>query len=316
MSPDSRPFVHIIAHYSKSKDLDAPYRADYVLNRLISLYKAGNKHLSPTLFSIVAVIESYAYAYHPDAGTNADRLLKIIRTLKTDYNNTKMEVTTNVMNSVLLAWANSGDRSAGYNAQQHLDDMETRYKNGETSVQPDSRSYGLVLSAWSKSNSPEKARQAATLLRRMEKERSSGNFSLKVDEHAYSLVINTCAFCNDDIALEVEAFEIALSLFEEMIESPSAPAPTSLTYGWFIQACGRLRAEESHRMTALEKAFRRCCEDGLLNDFVLHRLKGATTEANFWDLIGTGVKSREPVKSKVSLERLPVEWRRNIKSTA
>jgi hypothetical protein len=310
VKPDTRSFTHIISYYSRSKEMDAPYRAEYVLNRLVSLYKSGHENLEPNLFAITTVMDSYTYAGHPDAGNNAERLLKLIRNLRDEYSSPKMKVSTAVMNSVLLAWVNSGAENSGYRADLHLAEMEASYRNGDNALQPDTRSYGLALSAWSKSNSPEKARRALELLRHMEQQQSEGNNQVHVDEHAYSLVINTCAFCNAAVDVEIDAFDIAVSLFDEMLES-SGRQPSSLTYGWFIQACGRLHVDESRRAAAIEKAFTRCCEAGLLSDFVLHRLKGAAADELFWDLIGPWLSTNtswERKKQKVSLDQLPKAW--------
>jgi hypothetical protein len=38
------------------------------------------------------------------------------------------------------------------------------------------------------------------------------------DKHAYSLVINTCAFSNADINAKREAFDIALTVMDELLD--------------------------------------------------------------------------------------------------
>ena len=312
VKPDARSFKQIISHwYSRSNnELDAPYRAEYILNRMVSLFKSGHKHLAPSLFSIKTVMESYARAKHRDAGRNAERLLKLIRDLDKKYDTPDMAVTTAVMNSVLLAWANSGDENAGSRAESHLDAMETNYSSGRTALKPNAKSYGYVISAWSKSNSPEKARRAFSVLRRMEVQQAEGNELVKVDAHAYSLAINACAFQNSDVDAESNAFQIAVSLFDRMLESTEL-SPSSLTFGWFIQACGRLRVDNCARDSAIEKAFTACCEKGLVNDFVLQRLKGASTDALFATLVSPGRKNCRVKKRRVSIDLLPSAWKRN-----
>jgi pentatricopeptide repeat protein len=312
VKPDRESFNAIIAHWynRSSAELDAPYRAEYLLNRMVSLLKSGHSSLAPTLFAITTVMESYARANHADAGRNAERLLKLIRDLN-EMHNTQMTVTTTVMNSVLYAWANSGEDSAGQRAEFHLDEMETRYYFGNDALKPNSKSYGYVISAWSKSKSPEKAQRALRVLRRLETQgKIDGNDLVVVDDHAYSLVVNACAFCNGAVDVEREAFDIAVSLLNEMMAS-STVVPSSLTFGWFIQACGRLRVDKSAREDALGNAFNLCCKAGLVNEFVLHRLKGATSESQFEILVGHGLRNGNVKKEHLSLDKLPPAWRRN-----
>ncbi len=316
VGPDTRTYRYIMSHYSRSSNVDAPYRAEYVLNRMISLYKSGHRHLEPSLSMFTTVMDSYSYANHPDAGNNAERLLRLIRELERSYGCSHLVAHTAVMNSVLMAHATSAakEEQASFRAEELLLDMERSYAAGDASLQPDTKSYGLVLSAWSKSCSSHKARRALQLLRRMEQAQREGNDRVKVDEHAYSLVINTCAFCNDAIDVEIDAFEIAVQIFDEMLSS-SDNSPSSLTYGWFIQACGRLRVSKEDCAKAIEKAFKRCCDDGLLNDFVFHRLKGAASDEVFLSLLSGPALSnlKDARKQKVSIHQLPFDWRRNCK---
>ena len=316
VQPDTRSFSHIITHYSRSSEMDAPYRAEYVMNRMLALYKSGHTNLVPSLRIILTVMDKYSYSNHPDAGRNAERLLKLIQDLSEEYNTPKLVINTAVINSVMLAWANSGDECAAHHAEFHLQEMETSFEHGKMELQPDTRSYGLVLSAWSKSSNPEKAKRSLELYRHMEEVQKQEGSDVHVCEHAASLVINACAFSNAAPEDEAAAFEIAVSLFDEMLSSDDKK-PSSLTYGWFLQACGRLGVANERRMSSIEKAFTHCCEAGLLNDFVFHRFKGATTEEQFWDLIGpwTSMKPHwERKKSRMTLEHLPSDGTKNCTS--
>lgn len=307
--PDARSFVHIIAYYGRSKAPDAPYRAEYLLTRMVSRFKDGQANLAPPQFAIEKVINGYAHAGHPDAGRNADRLLKLIRQLKKDYGASKLVVNTSLMNSVLFSWSSCGDETAGNRAENLLDEMEASFKNGVTEMQPDSRSYGLVLSAWSKSTCVDKFRRALRILRRMEQQQESGNRFVSVDEHARSLVINTCGFSNAGTEIESDAFNVAVTIFHEMLDADHK-RPSSLSFGWFIQAMGRLRVDQEKKSAQIEKAFKLCCEAGLVNDFVLHRLKGAAPESLYQILLQPATPARSERK-RVHLAQLPSAWKRN-----
>jgi pentatricopeptide repeat protein len=167
--PDLRSFTHIIAYYGRKKEmLDAPYRAEYVLNRLVSLFKSGHTNLSPNVFSVTTVMDSYSQHKHPDAGECAERLLRLMIKLRDDFGADQLEVNTGVMNCVLYAWASCGDDDAGRRADMLLRDMENRFDQGVLELRPNARSYCLVLSAWSKSGCFDKAERALEVLQRME----------------------------------------------------------------------------------------------------------------------------------------------------
>jgi hypothetical protein len=207
--------------------------------------------------------------------------------------------------SLLSAWASSGDEEAGHRTELHLDEMERSCANGDLAKCPDTRSYLTVLSAWSKSTSFDKAERALGVFRRMERQVKLGNGCVTLEEHAYSLVINACAFSNASEETESEAFRIALMMLDELL-SAKHTSPESLTFGWFLQACGRLRVPSNRKAIHLKRAFARCCEDGLVSDFVLTRLRGATSDKLFEELVG-----RKP-KVGLSVSDLPPSWSRNV----
>lgn len=311
--PDSRSFTQIIGYYSKSRAMDAPYRAEYLLNRMVSLFKSGYKNLAPNNWAITQVMDSYSFARHADAGANAERLLKLVNRLKQDYGVWSLTVDTSVMNSVLFAWASCDNEDAGRRAESHLDEMEQNFEDGVMEIEPDTRSYGLVMTAWSKSSSLDKANRALQILRRMQEQQQKGNPNVVVGEHAYSVVINTCAFSNANPDVEAEAFDIAVTMLDELISSDSC-SPQSLTYGWFIQACGRLRVPDRIKNTQILRAFKLCGDDGLVNDFVFQRFKVAASETTFRlamaPVLGN-VSTTDEKRPRVSFSDLPTEWTRH-----
>jgi hypothetical protein len=191
--------------------------------------------------------------------------------------------------------------------------MERSCSSGDADTRPDSRSYMLVLSAWSKSASFDKAERSLAILRRMEEQVERGNPRVAVEEHAYSLVINACAFSNASEEAEAKAFRIAVTVFDKILRSKSI-RPESLTYGWFLQACGRLRLPPDQKEPQIRRAFVRCCRDGLVSDFVLNRLRGATSDALFEELVVsfcTVRSKRRRTSSVIGVSDLPSSWSRN-----
>jgi hypothetical protein len=313
--PDNRSFLQILSHYAKSKELDSPYRAEYVLNRMVSMFKAGKKELAPTTYAIKTVVSGYALAKHPDAGRNADRMLKLLKELRDRYGLTRLVLDTTFMNSVLFAWSTCGDENAGIHAESHLSNMESMSDEGNMEISPDAKSYELVLTAWCKSRCKTKAVEALRVLRRMQHRSSMKGSAIEVDNHAFSLVINACAFSHTDSAFDSEqVFGIATDILNELVTS-STMQPSSLSYGWYLQACMRLRLPENVKLASIERAFRLCCDDGLLNDFVLYRLKQATTDQQFARIISQGnprppyMASVQGIRDRCTIDSLPRKWR-------
>jgi hypothetical protein len=317
--PSARTFTRIIHHYQKSAAPDSCYRAEYNLNRMIDLFKAGHRGLEPDNLPFGMVMDAYSRARHPDCGITAERLLKQMRDLQQKEGATKVVIDSKVIYNVLFSWSISGDDDAGRRAEHHLDFMERKYEKGDEHLKPDNRSYGLVLNAWSKSNSFEKARRALNVLKRMEAQEKKGNTDVRPNEHCLSLVINACAFTNSGPEAEAEAFQIALSVFNRMLDSDDCQ-PSSLTYGWFIQACGRLSGPQKQKEEQVERAWKLCCKNGLVNAFVLQRFTGAASDPLYKKLmdpallkIKSGQKTKEQLKFSISPSDLPKQWSRNWK---
>jgi hypothetical protein len=296
------------------------------LNRWIALYQSGrvinNKSIEPSKQGFKLVMDCYASSKHRNAGKTAERLLRVMKHLAKDFPELQNNLVadTAIMNSVLFSWANSGDGEAGRLAEAHLNDMEQEQESRDdsrririqTAIAPDAKSYEYVLNAWSKSNAFDKARRALLVLRRLEKKKDLLlQMDTKANEYAHSLVINACAFSsNADPATQLEAFNIAVSVFDQL--ALNGTASSSLTFGWFIQACGRLQAPMDVKLQQIEKAFRLCCERGLVSDFVFKRLKGAVSESFLQHLLAAEGATDMNKRPTLLISDLPKSWTRRV----
>lgn len=315
----TRTFTKLIHYYRKSSAPDAPYRAEYILNRMIALFKEGKNELEPDKFAFGVVMDAYSSARHPDSGTTAERLLKQMKDLHTKDGAKNLVVDSSVIYNVLFAWSISGDEDAGLRAELHLDNMERKFEAGNQNMKPDIRSYGLVLNAWSKSNCFDKARRALNVIKRMEVQQQKANTNVRPNEHCLSLVINACAFTNSGPEAEAEAFQIAVSVFDRMLDSDDC-RPSSLAYGWFLQACGRLSTSSIKSAEQIERAWTLSCDSGLVNAFVLQRFTGAAPDELYKKLmkpvlqnLDCSFSTKEQLKFKIGPSDLPKDWTVNTK---
>lgn len=153
--------------------------------------------------------------------------MKTVRTLMAEGAQ-NLVVNTAILNSVLLAYSMCKDDNAGLSAENHLNEMESAFTDGDNNMQPTSRSYTLVLSAWSKSNCSYKFRRALSVLRRMDRMEKAQNKLVEVDAYALGLVINACGFSNDSVEVEAEAFSVAVKIYCTMTRKHD---PNSLCFG-------------------------------------------------------------------------------------
>eukprot|EP00535_Pseudo-nitzschia_heimii_P005540 CAMPEP_0197187390 /NCGR_PEP_ID=MMETSP1423-20130617/15767_1 /TAXON_ID=476441 /ORGANISM="Pseudo-nitzschia heimii, Strain UNC1101" /LENGTH=1092 /DNA_ID=CAMNT_0042638951 /DNA_START=108 /DNA_END=3386 /DNA_ORIENTATION=- len=314
---DIKSFTSILGYYKRqTKAIDAPYRAQYLLNRLISLYKAGHIHLSPHVSCFTNVMEAYAAQRHRDAGVYSEEILRNMIILQKNYNASNIEVNTGVMNHVLHSWAEStGHNDAGARAEHILTLMEKKSGEGASSMAPNYKSFNLVLRAWSKSTSPNKAENAFDILQRAKK-----RYQRHPNDYTYSLVIRACAYSNNSgPKIQKKAYGIAVRVMNELIDGVSGnyTEPSSATYAWFFQVTARLQAPELCKEQDIRRIFSRCCRNGRVSDFVLQSMKQATSESFFTEIlreclnVTTSCPDQENIpisKQTIKLTDLPKQW--------
>ena len=314
-----KSFTSILGYYSQqTKVVDSPYRAQYILTRLIELFKNGNTQLSPHVSCFTNVMEAYAAQRHHDGGECSEELLRSMIKLQRKYNARHLEVNTGVMNCVLNSWAESlGNDQAGVKAEHILDLMERSDTVNKFKMMPNHRTYNLVLKAISKSSfPPNKAEKALDILHRGKKRYLDGKLNALPSEYTYSLVIHACAFSvNADPDMKMKAFEIANDVMTELIDDGTEPSPA--TYGWFFQVCGRLRIPEESIKDDIKRIFSRCCDKGRFSEFVLQSLKQATSDTLFTNLMTEVLENNGDIFSQkrgadtrqiIKLSHLPKDW--------
>jgi pentatricopeptide repeat protein len=323
-----RSFTAILGYYGSQKQIaDSPYRAEYILNRLITLYQEGYSQLSPTVSCFTKVMDAYASQANQEAGPCAENLLKTMIKLKRDYGAEQLEVNTGVMNCVLNAWqASVGTEESGRRAERLLDLMEEKHDEGNFNMSPNFSSYTKVIATWSKSPVVDKADRALAVLNRMKKRVEAGALQVRTSDHAYGLVINACAFTPfTDPAQQMRLFEIAQEILNELLEVASREGdhrgPNAITYGWFFQALERLDIPEDLKYKSLERAFKICCTKGRLSQFAWSRMREATTGKQFMKLLRSDFPQLEDeisdgdAKKMINYSNLPMAWSR-IESSA
>jgi pentatricopeptide repeat protein len=314
-----RSFTAILGYYGhQSTVADSPYRAEYILNRLISLFQAGHEHLSPHVSCFTNVIDAYAAQRNRDAGQCAENIFQTMVKLKRNYGAQLIEINSGVVNTVLNAWeASAGSENAGPRAERLLDLMEKKSDEGIVEMSPTYSSYNKVIGTWAKSSSSNKVDRALEVLNRMKWRKMNGKLKSRIPEHSYALVINACAFSTArDPDEESRIFEIARNLFNELLSESekfsyrAEPSPT--TYGWFIQAIGNRALPKGVKFQVLKETFRRCCDKQRVNPFVLEKVKAACSDDEFAQLMPKRLNKRTKTEIRGEKERGNTKWLVNV----
>jgi len=158
-----------------------------------------------------------------------------------------------------------------------------------------------AINAWAKSRRFGKAYRAKSVLQKMVSMYEAGEIRAKPNVFMYTGVLNACAYSVGDAAEKRDAIAIAANTFKELCTSNYGP-PNHVTYATYITACKHLLPEGSARATSVGTVFKKCCQDGMVNDVVISRVKGALSSEQFREVLGNEPEGR-----------IPPEWSRNIK---
>ena len=122
--------------------------------------------------------------------------------------------------------------------------------------------------------------------------------------------MNACAFTKTEED-RMEALEIAFRVFD-WLSSRSDMHPDAYTFTILLSVCSNLlpKEDEESRYTYAEALFRKCCDAGHVNHFVLRKLRQTVTENEYTHLLSDEGK-RNPFNNN-----LPQEWIRNVKMTS
>ncbi len=186
---DIRHYNNVMNRIATSNKPNAGREAERILQHLIEIYKTyGDESVAPNKSSFNTVIKAYAKSGGKAAARNARRILNMMENPKSifaepvvegvsdngvvgnnavpivvndekrdsdDRGNDETKTLENIepdkvsCNSLLLAWANSGERDGGEKAEQLLERMEEVYKrSGNAAIKPDTLTYNAVIKVW------------------------------------------------------------------------------------------------------------------------------------------------------------------------
>lgn len=199
----------------------------------------------------------------------------------------------------LIQWGESDKTDRLVRARQLFDDAIARYRNGDERFKPITSHFNVLANTISQSDSPDKEMLVLNLFEEMEK---MGCTPCLV---SFNMLIKTCAAANEGTdERRKNAIRIAVSAFGSL--EAAGLSADSVTYTSMFRAMLNLMDNSTERTNALACVFRRCCEEGRLNQHIINTLLDATTNSaeDFQSITGIA-------RTGDDLRNLPAEWSRN-----
>ena len=301
--PDIISYNSVLNAFAKRGGPESAYLAEEMLNNLEKSYDSGVWNIQPDVYSYNICISAWG-----NCG-DANRAVALLDRMTSRTNegraNLKPDVTT--YNSVLHAWSQSSDRNAPVKALGLLEIMLRLYEGGDMTANPDVTSFTTVINAFSKSKFPRKARQTRDLLRRMKHLYDSGQSRMRPNVFVYAAVLNACAYTFGRSEEKEEALKVGIETYEEL-QSSSEIETNHVAYGSFIRLCRRLMPDDSRRNHFITRAFRQCCSDGQLGEYVVRQIRAVPNL--YVSLLQAHINHDD---GEVVYNDLPSSWTCNVK---
>jgi len=203
---------------------------------------------------------------------------------------------------LVIATQSRGRNASGAKIEQLLQIQEGLYDTTKAEdLKLDAWLGNVALQAIARSRDKKKAIRAKRVIERMK------NADDKLNEpsvRSYYTLLSACAYTEGTPEDNFEAFQIAVDALKELRESLDKE-PDSGCFGMFLKACANLMPENRKRDGVAENVFRKCCAEGLVNDFVLAEFERASSDALQLEVLGGFLDDNV---------RLPSEWSRNVET--
>ena len=200
--------------------------------------------------------------------------------------------------SLLSGLARSRQGPAGPRAEALLQEMKQVSGN-----KPNLIHWNAVLDAYAKSPYPDKTLS----IRRLWDEVASSH-DIVPDIISYNTVLAAAAnsFGKDE-KVKRNCLTLAFEIFGK-IQKDKGVRPTSLTYHYVFKVIRKFMPAGTKRFEFTSRIFQYCCNDGCINQHILHQLLQHLSEEEVRTLFGTALGPNEKLDLSVE-ERLPPEWR-------
>jgi len=236
VKPDVISYSAAVNAYARAavQDDRCATRAMEILDRMVVLFKRGDKGVKPNKRTYTSLINAFARIGKP---ATADEILSKMKKLH-EKGDKSLKPDTVCYSSVLDAYARLGGDDAAFRAEELIHEMEDIYNNGDNDVKPNTQSYRSVITALGRSKQPRAAEKAEQILDEMIYISSHGARDLAPNTIVYNTVID--AFARSKTVSKAYRAELLLErMLEESKEGNLSIRPDAITFNTVINAAAR-----------------------------------------------------------------------------
>jgi hypothetical protein len=158
----------------------------------------------------------------------------------------------------------------------------------------------ILLHAWAVSDDPCKASKTWSIIEEMRVEYENGNPQMQPTPYSYSAVLNACAFTNtknrETKARAVKVAFMAINELDRISKNLGEPVFRNM-----FQVLVRQVDDLADRTKLAEVIFQKCCQEGLVNSWIVKLLK---------DNVPSIYKKLQRNHGKI---HIPDNWSRRVK---
>ena len=290
-------------HVQASKGKDAPVVVQRLMDQMQNLYESGIETLKPSTEVYNVKIKSLAVPGVPDGAVRAVDTLQWMLKEYREGNKDLCPTRATFIAAINAQTINGGKRAAqeAENLFAQMQSLAKEFKDDE--LLPNVRVYNALIRCWARSKERNKAERTRQLLETMAKESElRGDDELTPNLQTYNGVLNACSFPSRGNSIEEKyaAFRIAVQTLNELRASEDCE-PNHVSYGTFLRSCGNLMPPSPKRDAVVGNIFRRCCEEGLVSQFVMDSVSHAASE-----------NLKSTLFEEIVGGRLPRKWSSNL----
>jgi hypothetical protein len=262
----------------------------------------------PDVISYNTVLSAWSHSGHVNAGPQTEKILKDMMAAHEKKPESAPAPNSVSYNNILHAWSKSTLEGAVTRAE-----MVLRYmiKTGKKEIRPDVYSFTSVLNALAKSKEANKAvRSQALLTEMLDLYATTKDPNLRPSHIPFNTVLNAAAFSALQTSEQEqrEALKVAVQTFKRMRDE--LIEPDTVAYGNLLKCFANLMPAGQARTDFALQLFDRCCEKGLVGEFVWNEVRRAVPPNLLVDRVKLRV--RKPL-SAVKVTELPLQWRQHVR---
>jgi hypothetical protein len=309
VEPDVISYNSAINAWSKSGHDSAAYRAETLLNRLISDYKETGR-IVPNAISFCTAIQACSKTSDPRCGERAEEIFGKLVELYQESGDDSLKPTESCYSSLASAHCNQTIITSEMQSFDKAVDALNRLQS-EGGHERKTLHYNMILSVPSKMCGVETSKfdiamKAKSILFEMQSN-NSRCFIPHPDIFSFNNVIR--GFQNyEDERRRRESLFCVLDVFN-MLGEDSRCEPNYQTYIQLLQAVQSSLADDSRdRAILCEEIFRKCCESGLLTNGVLKIVQNMLPRQSIQRIEACKISFGS---SPLTVNNLPPEWSDN-----